>query len=143
MSLNVSKGTPQQLTEAIQNRISELSIDAVEGSSDVNNLDVINAADDSDDMEYIEELAKSAAALASEDSGYDVTHTVAGSMITFVAYKESEQLGTYIQPIDDIFPDWSEIDDDAQQLASDMLEEFMSPDVDDSVVDSEVEEPTI
>lgn len=105
----------------------------------------IEAASEGDDSQYIQELAQKAAQQASEDSGWSVTHNIAGGMISFVVSDGTQQLGTYIQPVGEIYPDWAELDDDVQQLASEILgqvEPNMGGMVDGSI-DPEVGSPTL
>lgn len=101
----------------------------------------IKAASDSDNENYVEELAKQAAKLASTDSGWNVTYNIAGDMICFTVSDDTRQVGTYIQPVEDIYADWSELEDDAQQLSSDIL---LSVDDKSSVdIDTDVGSPTL
>lgn len=101
----------------------------------------IKAASDSDNEDYVEELAKQAAELASTDSGWNITYNIAGDMICFTISDGTQQVGTYIQPVEDIYADWSELEDDAQQLSSDIL---LSVDDKSSVdIDLDVGSPTL
>lgn len=101
----------------------------------------IKAASDSGDEDYVEELAKQAAELASTDSGWNITYNIAGDMICFTISDDTQQVGTYIQPVEDIYADWSELEDDAQQLSSDIL---LSVDDKSSVdIDLDVGSPTL
>lgn len=101
----------------------------------------IKAASDSDNENYVEELAKQTAELASTDSGWNVTYNIAGDMICFTVSDDTRQVGTYIQPVEDIYADWSELEDDAQQLSSDIL---LSVDDKSSVdIDPDVGSPTL
>lgn len=98
-------------------------------------------ASEGEDSQYIQELAQKAAQQASEDSGWSVTHNIAGGMISFVVSDGTQQLGTYIQPIGEIYPDWAELDDDVQQLASEILGQI-EPNINGGI-DPEVGSPTL
>lgn len=115
-------------------------------SDTVSQMELIDAstsikASEGEDSQYIQELAQKAAQQASEDSGWSVTHNIAGGMISFVVSDGTQQLGTYIQPIGEIYPDWAELDDDVQQLASEILGQI-EPNMDGGI-DPEVGSPTL
>lgn len=135
-SIMASKGTPQQFAAALQNKIAELG----GGVEDINSSTSITASE-GEDSQYIQELAQKAAQQASEDSGWSVTHNIAGGMISFVVSDGTQQLGTYIQPIGEIYPDWAELDDDVQQLASEILNQI-EPNMNGGI-DPEVGSPTL
>lgn len=88
----------------------------------------IDASVEGTDSQYIQELAQKAAHQASEDSGWSVTYSIVGGMISFVVSDGTHNIGKYIQLIGDIYPDWADLADDVQQLASKILSQVDADD---------------
>lgn len=86
----------------------------------------ITSASEVDDADYLEELCVGVTAIL-DDNGYDAVAELEGDYIVIQSLYDPAT-SRYVQPIDEIEPNWDDIDDDTEQLADAYMQEFPNPD---------------
>lgn len=86
----------------------------------------ITSANEIDDADYLEELCIGVTAIL-DGNGYDAVAELEGDYIVIQSLYDPAT-SRYVQPIDEIEPNWDDIDDDTEQLADAYMQEFPNPD---------------
>lgn len=85
----------------------------------------VTSANEIDDADYLEELCTGVTAIL-DDNGYDAVAELEGDYIVIQSLYDPAT-SRYIQPIDEIEPNWEDIEDDTEQLADAYMQEFPNP----------------
>lgn len=86
----------------------------------------ITSAREIDDYEYLNDLCAGVTVIL-DDNGYDAVAELEGDYIVIQSLYDPAT-SRYVQPIDEIEPNWDDIDDDTEQLADAYMQEFPNPD---------------
>lgn len=119
---NRQHGSAEEMLSAFQNRIDELGF----GSSIESATNKVTSANEIDDADYLDELCVGVTAIL-DGNGYDVVAELEGDYIVIQSLYDPAA-SRYLQPIDEIEPNWEDIEDDIEQLADAYMQEFPNPD---------------
>lgn len=81
----------------------------------------ITSADAAIDTDYLEKLCEHVTADL-DDAGYEAVARVEGEYIVIESMYDADS--RYVQPIDDIEPNWDDLNDDAAELADAYMDEY-------------------
>lgn len=90
----------------------------------VESATTITSADAAIDADYLEKLCEYVTAEL-DDAGYEAVARVEGEYIVIESIYDVDS--RYVQPIDDIEPNWDDLNDDAAELADAYMDEYPDP----------------